>query len=134
MFNHLWFAFKLLFSVTLVVAPISLLVAAPHAMTDPVFIGISSILLFFAALPWVNFTTPNRALGLVGIIFSFCIAFLAVQMEFPRSCTGHRVLFCEFENLLFLVGGKFLAAAPFAALAAFVFVGSMRILIRANRV
>ncbi len=138
MFNQLWLAFKLLLSTTLVAAPITLLVVAPQALSDPVFIGISAMLLFFAALPWLNFTAPNRGLALAGIVFSLGASFLAARtalgsVQFPRQCSGRGVVYCEIENLLFAVGGEYLAAAPFALFAALLFAGSIRMLTNANR-
>jgi len=136
MFNRAWFAFKLMFSIALVAAPIVLFSLAPRVVTDPVFIGIAALLLFFAALPWVNFERPNRALALAGMVFSFGIALLAARTAFgfehlPRHCSG-RVVLCEFENILFFVGGEYLAAAPFGLMAAFLLVGSLRMLRRAR--
>jgi hypothetical protein len=122
MFNRAWVAFKILLSLGLVAAPIVLLVAAPNAVMEPLFIGISSMLLFFAAVLWLDFSTPNRAVGLAGIVFSIWIGLLAARsalgyVEFPRPCTGRGRIFCEIENLLFQVGGEYLAAAPFGLLA-----------------
>lgn len=138
MFNRMWLAFKLLLSATLVAAPIALLVVAPQALNDPVFIGISAVLLFFAALPWVNFTAPNRGLALAGVVFSIGVLFVAGRavfglVQFPRQCSGRGVVLCEFENLLFAAGGEYLAAAPLALLAAFLFVGSVRMLAHTSR-
>jgi hypothetical protein len=137
MFDRAWLVFKLLFSAALVAAPVAFFVAAPRALAEPAFIGISAVLLFFAALPWVNFTAPNRSLALAGIVFSLGMAFLAGRTAFgfalfPRHCTGRRSVYCEFENLLFAAGGEYLAAAPFALFAAFLFAGSIRMLNRAR--
>lgn len=131
MFNRAWVAFKVFLSLGLVAAPIALLVAAPHAAMEPLFIGIASMLLFFAALPWVDFSSPNRAVGLAGIVFSIWMALLGVRsamgyVEFPQPCTGRGRVFCEFENLLFQLGGEYLAAAPFGLLALVLFRLSIR--------
>lgn len=135
MFQRVWFAFKLLLSAALVAAPIVFFVAAPRAIFDPAFVAVSAVMLFFAALPWVDFAAPNRAFALAGMVFSMGMAFLAGQtafgsVQFPRLCTGRRAAFCEMENMLFLVGGKYLAAMPFAVLAGLIFVGSAGMLLR----
>jgi hypothetical protein len=133
MLSHLWTAFKLLLSLALVAAPTALFVAAPSALQDPAFIGVAALLVFFAALPWVSFAEPNRALALSGVVASFGLGFIAVHIasaEFPRHCSGRRRLFCELENLLFSVGGENLAAAPWAAAAALLFIGSTVLLRR----
>ena len=137
MVDRVWLAFKLLLSFVLVAAPLALFVVAPRARADPVFIGISAMLLFFAALPWVSFTTPNRGLGLSGIMFSLGVAFFAGRnafgyVPFPHQCTGRRVAFCEFENLLFAAGGKYLAAAPLAIIAVLLLAVGIRMIDRAG--
>ena len=133
-----WIAFKLLLSATLVGAPIALFYAAPEALVKPEFIGISAVLLFFAALPWVSFEAPNRSLGLSCLVFSIGVGFVAFQtafgsISFPRPCTNRRALLCEVENLLFNVGGKTLAALPFALLAALMLVAGVVIIARSRR-
>ena len=138
MLNRIWISFKIVLSITLVAAPISLLALAPQALADPVFMGISAVLIFFAALPWVKFTVPNRGLALAGIVFSIGVLLLAGQTAFgsvqlPRQCTGRRTLLCEFENLLFAAGGEYLAAAPFAIFAVILFGGSIRMLAHSSR-
>jgi hypothetical protein len=138
MLARAWLVFKLLFSTALVAIPIALVGTAPRAIDKPVFIGISALLLFLAALPWVKFERPNRALALAGIFLSLGIAILAARtafgfVEFPRQCTGRRAALCEVENLLFSAGGEYLAATPFGVLAAFLLVGSLRMLNRAPR-
>ena len=132
-----FFAFKLLMSASLVGEAFGLFVSTPGAINDPVFIGISALLLFFAALPWVNLAAPNRGVGLTGVFISLGVAIFAARaafgfVQFPRHCTGSGVVFCELENLLFATGGEYLAASPLALLAAVLFAGSIRILARAR--
>ena len=138
MLDRLWIAFKLIFSAVLVAAPIAFFVAAPRALKEPAFIGVAALMLFFAALPWVNFTGPSRGLALAGVFSSVGMTFIAGQtafgfVQFPRPCSGRSVVFCESQNLLFAVGGEQLAAAPFALVAAFLFAGSFRMLTRVGR-
>ncbi|MCL2636413.1 MAG: hypothetical protein FWD50_07310 [Betaproteobacteria bacterium] len=133
MSNRVWLAFKFVLSVLLVAAPLALFVVAPRAINEPMFLGLSAALLYFAALPWVNFTTPNRGLALAGIVFSSAPVFVAAQtvtgnLSFPRQCLWPGAMLCDIDNLLFAVGGEYLAAAPFAILAVFIFVGSISML------
>ncbi|MDB5898688.1 MAG: hypothetical protein JWP41_2290 [Ramlibacter sp.] len=138
MFNRAWVIFKLLLSVALVAIPIALFVAAPRALLEPAFVGLSAMLVFFAAILWVDFTRPNRALGLAAIVISIGIALLGARtalgyVQFPQPCSGRGRLFCEIENLLFLIGGEFLAAAPFGVLAVCTFALGVRVVGRAGR-
>ncbi len=76
--------------------------------------------LFLAALPWLNLERPSRGLGLAGVMFSFGLLLVASRPftkanEYPLACVRRRV-WCEVENLLFLLGGPPLAALPFAVL------------------
>ena len=135
--KHLWLVFKALLSCLLIAAIIGLAISAPHAQSDPALIGISALLLLFAALPWVNFQTPNRSLGLVCMLFSGGVSYIAFQtatgaVSFPRSCHGRRILTCQLENQLHEVGGPLLASAPFAIFALLAFLFSIRILLHAR--
>jgi hypothetical protein len=134
----LWFGFKFLLSSTLVAAAVALLYATSRLRLEPMAIGIASVLLFFAAWPWVDHTAPNRALGLVGIMISFGIAFIAMrhladETTFPLLCTGRRALLCHVDNLLHAMGGKLLAALPYALCALLLLGYSVRSLIRSHR-
>ena len=76
--------------------------------------------LFLAALPWLNLERPSRGLSLAGIMFSFGLFLVASRPftnanEYPLACVGRRV-WCEVENLLFLLGGPPLASLPFVVL------------------
>ena len=87
---------------------------------EPALLASAAAFLFLAALPWLNLERPSRGLGLAGIMFSFGLFLVASRPftkanEYPLACVGRRV-WCEFENLLFLVGGPSLASLPFAAL------------------
>lgn len=93
----------------------------------------SAAFLFLAALPWLRFQRPSRALALAGVMFSFALLFVASRpftraQVYPLVCTGRR-RWCEIENLLFFFGGAPLAALPFALLG----VGLLAFSIRAVR-
>jgi hypothetical protein len=80
----------------------------------------AGVLVFLAALPWVNLQRPSRGLGLAGIMFSFGLFLVASRPftkanEYPLDCVRRRI-WCEVENLLFLLGGPPLASLPFAVL------------------
>lgn len=134
----IWRAFKFLFSAGLLALAgffvYLLFVSGFQAMP----MAIASVLLFFAAWPWVNHERPNRSLSLVGIVFSLMFAVVAVNIatggtQFPKLCNGRRVLFCELENALYSLGGNLLAATPFAALAVFFFAISFISIVRFQR-
>jgi len=134
MFERIWIGFKLLLSISLIAAPCALLLAAPQALTDPIFIGLAAFLVFFAALPWVNFAKPGRSLGLAGIFFGIGIAVLSIQtaagaVSLPRACGGRYSFLCELENLLLLLGGELLAATPLAICALVMFAVSVRLVL-----
>lgn len=102
---------------------------------DAMPLGAASVLVFFAAWPWVDHSRPNRPLSLVRLVFSLMFAAVAVHTatggtHFPKLCQGRRALLCEFENVLFSLGGELLAAAPFAAAAAVLFAISFGSILR----
>ncbi|MCV2362972.1 hypothetical protein LNV23_05835 [Paucibacter sp. DJ1R-11] len=112
-----------------------MLLAAPQALTDPIFIGLSSLLVFFAALPWVNFALPGRSLGLAGVFFAIGIAALGIQtaagaVSLQHACGRRYSVLCELDKLLFLLGGELLAATPFATCALFLLAGSVRLVLQ----
>jgi hypothetical protein len=83
-------------------------------------LGGAAAFLFLAALPWLNFQHPSRALSLAGVVFSLGLLSVASRpftnaTEYPRSCIRQR-LSCDVENLLFMLGGPPLAALPFGVL------------------
>ncbi len=108
-----------------VVSLASLLVAALLGLLffhrpEADFLGFAGAFLFLAALPWLNYQHPSRALSLAGVVFSFGLIAVASRPftnanEYPRSCIGQR-LWCDVENLLFMLGGPPLAALPFGVL------------------
>lgn len=134
----LWLGFKFLLSSALVAAAALLLYATGWLRLEAMAIGITSVLLFFAAWPWVDHTAPNRALGLVGTMLSFGLAFIAIsrladKLTFPLLCTGRRSLLCHADNLLHAIGGKLLVALPYALLALVVLGYSVRAVIRSHQ-
>lgn len=134
----LWLGFKFLLSSTLVAAAVALLYATGWFRLEPMAIGIASVLLFFAAWPWVDHTAPNRALGLVGVMLSFGLGFLAISrladgLTFPLLCTGRRSLLCHTDNLLHAMGGKLLVALPYALLALLLLGYSVRAVFRSHQ-
>lgn len=134
----LWRGFKLLLSASLLAVAAILCWLLISRQFDAGVLAIASVLLFFAAWPWVEHKRPNRAMALVGMVFAIAIAFIATNVyvgetPFPRPCRGRGVLLCEMQNLLFWLGGPKLAAAPFAALAAIVLGISVWALVRFRR-
>ncbi|MDC6166889.1 hypothetical protein [Paucibacter sp. XJ19-41] len=135
--KYIWPGFKLLLSLSLLAALLAFIVAAPQALADPSVWGLSSILLVMAALPWVDFERPNRALGLSGLVFGLGVGFAAWQTafgvtEWPRACRGRSSLICELQNLLWLAGGPTLAALPLLVVAVALFWGGARLVRRTN--
>lgn len=117
-----WLAFKGLLSSAMLAVAIWLARVAWPPTAHPGFLLPVSLLIFFAALPWVRWDRPSRALGLVLITLSFGAAFVAYLTvvgpdPWPRPCSGRHALACEFINLLQALGGVHLAALPFAGAA-----------------
>ena len=116
----IWILFKLALSAVLLVGVGTLFwLGLRHGFAAWVF-GIMGGLVFFAALPWVNFQRPSRALGLVFVVFGSMTLLLAVRQmlqpeDFPQDCSSRRrVAMCHVENGLFELGGAVLAALPYA--------------------
>ena len=116
----IWILFKLALSAVLLVGAGTLFwLGLRHGFPAWVF-GIMGGLVFFAALPWVNFQRPSRALGLVFVVFGSMTLLLAVRQmlqpeDFPQDCSSRRrVVMCHVENGLFEMGGAVLAALPYA--------------------
>ena len=136
--SNLWLAFKFLLSASLVAAAgVFVWLLFTHQF-QAWALATASVLLFFAAWPWVNHERPNRPLAFVGIVLGLMFAFLGAitasgEVSFPRSCSGRGLVFCQFENLLFAVGGRDLAAVPFLLLSLFVLSVSLRSLVRFHR-
>jgi hypothetical protein len=101
--------------------------------------GIMGGLVFFAALPWVNFQRPSRALGLVVVVFGLMTLLLAVSQmlqpeDFPQDCSSRRRgVLCHVENGLFEVGGAVLAALPYALAGLALLVIGVRLVWRLRR-
>lgn len=139
MLEKLWFGFKFLLSAMLVAGPLTLFTLMPHALAQPFLLGIAAGLLFIAALPWVDFTSPNRALGLASFVFALGLGLLAWQDAFgtaaswPKSCGGRGSLICELRNLLWLIGGPVLAALPWAMLSLLLLWAGLRLVKRTGR-
>ena len=131
----LWQSFKLLLSSLLLSGVVFIGWVLFTRAFDPALLGVASVLLFFAAWPWVDHMRPSRALSLVGLVFSLGAGFVASRtlvgdLAYPRACHGRGRSFCELENLLYELGGPSLAAAPMAAFSLVFFVISCRALIR----
>jgi hypothetical protein len=120
----LWIAFKFCFSLVLVLLTWLLSTTAFRGPeVDWRGLGFLGVLLFLAALPWVDFTRPSRALALVVVVFALgagnvARGYLRGASQLPHDCSRRRWLLCELENQLFLFGGApavaalwFLAAA-----------------------
>lgn len=138
MLDSAWLVFKFLFSLALGAVALVLLLTPPNLAVDPSFIGIAALLLFFAALPWVDLTRRSRELGLVLFVIGLGMALFSGRTAlgyatFPRTCGGRRSTLCEFENALFEIGGGWLAAVPGGLFAAVLLVVSIRMLMRTAR-
>jgi hypothetical protein len=119
-FTGIWILFKLGLSAVLLLGVGGLFwLGLRHGFPDWVF-GIMGGLVFFAALPWVNFQRPSRALGLVIVVFGLMTLLLAGRIMlhpevFPQDCSSRRRgVLCIVENGLFEVGGALLAGLPYA--------------------
>ncbi len=125
----MWRALKYIFSGLLLLLA-GLLAAAYFGKPNSTEMwGFIAVLIFFAAAPWVDYTKPSRALGLTGIVFSFGVTFVAVSVltgitPYPRECSGRGTLLCELLNLLYTLGGRPAAAAPWFLAAIAVLCGS----------
>jgi hypothetical protein len=133
----LWLALKGLLSSILVAIAVAMLLLRPLTL-EPSTLVLSSACLFIAALPWIDFSKPSRAIGLASLVLSFVFlkissGLVAGSGVFPKVCDGRRKAFCNFENLLYEVGGKYLAAAPVFALATLLFVGGVVLVVRVTR-
>lgn len=133
--NFLWRALKLLLSTALLLAAGTFFWLLFTREFQPVVLVIASVLVFFAAWPWVNHERPSRVLALVGCVFALAFAFVAArtasgEVVFPRHCSGRGSLYCAMENLLYAIGGTGLAALPFAVLSVAVLALSLRALAR----
>ncbi|MCH2242676.1 MAG: hypothetical protein MK041_12290 [Aquabacterium sp.] len=130
-----WLAFKGLLSSAMLAVAIWLACVAWPPTAHPGFLLPISLLIFFAALPWVRWDRPSRALGLVLITLSFGAAFAAYLIvvepdPWPRACSGRHALACELINLLHSLGGVYLAALPFAGAALVALYAGVRMAIR----
>lgn len=90
-----------------------------------------------AALPWVDFELPDRALGLSGIVFGLGAGFAAWQTAFdltawPSACRSRSGVNCELPNLPWLAGGPTLAALPLIVVAVALFWEGARLVRRTN--
>ena len=124
----MWRVFKYCLSALLLLLA-GLLAAIYFGRPDSAgMLGFVAVLIFFTAALWVNYTKPSRALGLAGIVLAFGIAAIAVDTltastPYPRECSGRRLL-CELQNLLYAMGGRPAAAAPWFLAAIGVLYGS----------
>jgi hypothetical protein len=130
-----WLLFKFLFSVGLVALAGLFIYQTVGSEFQASSIGAASVLLFFAAWPWVDHERPNRSLSLARIVLSLLFGVMALNTatggyRFPRLCDTRRGLLCELENFLYALGGNTLAAAPYAAFAIFLFLISFSSLMR----
>lgn len=138
MFDSAWLVFKFLFSLALAAIASALLLTATDLAVDPSPIGIAALVLFFAALPWVDITRRSRALALVLFVLGLVMAIISGSRalgyaKFPQACGGRRSTLCEFENALFEIGGGLLAAVPVGLVAVLLLFVSIRMLMRTAR-
>ena len=80
---------------------------------------------------WLNFERPARATGLAGLFVALGVLALAYGIAtgsrtYPVVCNGRRVLICEMQNALYLIGGRPAAALPWFAFSVVIFYASMR--------
>jgi hypothetical protein len=125
----MWRAFKFCFSGLLLLLA-GLIAFAYFGKPDSADMwGFFGFLIFSAAAPWVNYTKPSRAISLAGVVFAFGVVFIAVGVltgstPYPRECSGRGTLLCELLNLLYTMGGRPAAAAPWFLMALAVLYGS----------
>jgi hypothetical protein len=133
----LWLLLKGLLSSILVAIAVAMVLFRPLTL-EPSTLTLSAACLFIAALPWIDFSKPGRPIGLASLVLSF--VFLKITSDlvagsgaFPKVCDGRRKAYCHFENFLYEVGGKYLAAAPVFALGTLLFVGGVVLIFRFTR-
>jgi hypothetical protein len=88
-----WLSIKALVSFLLVALAVGVLLVAPASLSDPAAFGGSAVLVFFAALPWLNFTRLSRPLGLLASCFRFSstlflLALSLGKLPFQRYAAG----------------------------------------------
>jgi hypothetical protein len=116
----IWTIIKAVVSVASASFAAMLLLLFVHRPEYTFSLGAAAAFLFLAAIPWLDLTRPTRGLSLAGVVVAFGFLLVASRpftqaADYPLNCTTRRV-WCEFENLLFTLGGAPLAALPFAVL------------------
>lgn len=119
----IWRVFKALLSAACVLVAVLLSVHFVKFPGDPSFLGGAGVFLFFAAIVWLDFTKPSRALGFAGIAVSLGFLILAFSEAtgsdiYPRHCSGRGALLCYLQNQLYVIGGR-----PAASIPSFLFAG-----------
>lgn len=112
--DRIWKGVKLLLSCVLVLAAAIFIFAATVSgrITDPALFGVVGFFLFLAAIPWVSLQKPSRAFGLIAVLISIGIFWLAYEtlsggMHFPADCSpGRGQLGCYAINELYDLGGS----------------------------
>jgi len=84
-------------------------------------LGLSGFFILLAAILWIDFSKPNRALAMFGLVIAlgfayFGFAVLTGLVVYPSECSGRRA-FCDLLNFLYGIGGRPAASAPMFALA-----------------
>lgn len=128
MMKNLWRAFKMLLS-ALMLSVAGLLAVAYFAKGDLGIWFVILLLILFSAIIWVDYSkikvSPVILLSLLGV-GSLCLSYttFSSKTQFPHSCTGGRTLICNFENLLFTLGGRPAAAIPWLLVGVLIFRGA----------
>lgn len=141
MLTFIWFIFKFLLSLLLlVVAGSALLQAFQHdRLYEPSLYGFVGVLTLLAALPWVfSKEARSRAVGLVCLPLAGALAFMAHavfagEMKFPLECKGRRRAECHLFNWLHEVGGSISVSFVILGFSLFLLVGAIN-LIRRNSI
>lgn len=129
----LWITFKVFLSafILLVAGIISVTsFRTPIHWEDFGFIG---LLVFFAAVFWIDYSKPSRAVGLVGIVIAIGLTLMAREtaagrIKYPTQCTFdvRDWPICHIGNGLYAIGGPYAVAAAWLILALLVFYVSCR--------
>lgn len=131
--EKLWRAFKVLLSAVLLALMCLILYFFAHHPDNFMLLGWAGAFLFMAALLWANLRPTSREFGLVGVVLALGFIVIGLQiltgaLHFPRECSGRRIL-CDFENVLYAVGGPTLAAAPNLVLGIVLLYASTRLVV-----